>query len=141
MRGYKNRHIAEIVELDEHTVGVYIKVYREHGADALIPKKSPGPPKKLTNEQEKQLYDTISEKTPDDVGFSGMMNWTAKLACHWVEREFGVQYKINGMLDMFHRLDLSYTRPTYVLAKADPEKQAQFKEDFEALKKTAERGS
>jgi len=37
---------------------------------------------------------------------------------------------------MFHRLKLSYTRPTYVLAKADPEKQKQFREDFETVKKT-----
>ena len=75
-------------------------------------------------------------KTPEDVGFDGIKNWTAKLACLWVLKEFGVQYKDNGMLDMFHRLKLSYTRPTYVLAKADPQKQQQFKEDFEAIKKS-----
>jgi putative transposase len=70
------------------------------------------------------------------VGFDGMMNWTAKLSCLWVENEYGIKYSINGMLDMFHRLKLSYTRPTYVLAKADPERQKQFKNDFEAVKKT-----
>ena len=43
---------------------------------------------------------------------------------------------INGMLEMFHRLNLSYTRPAYVLAKADPAKQAQFMDDFEDIKKT-----
>ena len=33
------------------------------------------------------------------------------------------------------RLNLSYTRPTYVLAKSDKEKQEKFKQDFELLKK------
>ena len=33
------------------------------------------------------------------------------------------------------RLNLSYARPTYVLAKSDKEKQEKFKQDFEVLKK------
>jgi transposase len=72
------------------------------------------------------------------VGFDGIKNWTAKVACLWVQKEFGIPYKVNSMLVLFHRLNLSYTRPTYVLAKADPEKQEQFKKDFEVLKKTVE---
>jgi len=139
MRGYTNRKIAGIVTLDEHTVGIYINTYKMHGTEALIPKKSSGPPCYLNEDQEQQLYTTISTKTPEDVGFDGIKNWTAKLACGWVKREFDVTYSVNGMLDMFHRLKLSYTRPTYVLAKADPEKQKKFKEDFEGVKKTAER--
>ena len=34
------------------------------------------------------------------------------------------------------RLNLSYTRPTYVLAKSDKEKQERFKQDFEVLTNT-----
>ena len=41
----------------------------------------------------------------------------------------------NSMAVILHRLNLSYTRPTYVLKKADPEKQEIFKSDFKALKK------
>ena len=40
------------------------------------------------------------------------------------------------MADVLYRLNLSYTRPTYVLKNADPIKQEKFKEDFEVLKKT-----
>jgi len=139
MKGYTNRHIAEIVDLEEHRVGIYIRIYDEYGAGGLVPKKSPGAPKRLTDEQERKLYETIRDKTPDEVGFDGRMNWSAKIACLWVNQEFGVQYKVNGMLDIFHRLNLSFTRPTYVLAKADPVKQAQFREDFDAVKKTSGR--
>jgi len=39
------------------------------------------------------------------------------------------------MIDVLHRLNLSYTRPTYTLAKADPQKQEEFKQEFELLKK------
>ena len=37
---------------------------------------------------------------------------------------------------MLDRMGLSYTRPTYVLAKADKQKQEQFIKDFEKVKKT-----
>ena len=138
MEGYTKKRIAEIVGINEITAGIYVNTYKALGIDGLIPKQSPGRPRRLTDEQEKKLYVTISEKTPDEVGFDGVMNWTAKIACGWVHREFGVKFSSNGMRDLFHRLNLSYTRPTYVLAKADPKKQEQFVEDFEALKKTTE---
>lgn len=40
-----------------------------------------------------------------------------------------------GIAYILHRLNLSYTRPTYVLAKSHKEKQEKFKNDFEVLKK------
>ncbi|MBA1335967.1 MAG: hypothetical protein HPY66_1786 [Firmicutes bacterium] len=50
---------------------------------------------------------------------------------------FGVEYSYTGMVDVIHRLKLSYTRPTYTLAKADPQKQEEFKQEFELLKKSS----
>ncbi len=41
------------------------------------------------------------------------------------------------MTIVLKRLGLSYTRPTYTLAKADPEKQKQFVQDFEECKKNS----
>jgi putative transposase len=135
MKKLTNIRIAEIVDLDRQTIGIYIKQYDELGINGIVPKKSTGRPRFLSKGQEQQLYMTLSEKTPEQVGFDGIKNWTAKIACLWVSQEFGVQYKVNGMLDLFHRINLSYTRPTYVLAKADPVKQEQFKEAFEGIKK------
>jgi putative transposase len=135
MKGYTNKEITEVVGLDRTTIKSYIIKYAAWGADGLIPKKSPGRPGFLTKEQQQLLYKTISEKTPEESGFDGIKNWTAKIACMWVSNEFGVRYQVNGMLDLFHRLNLSHTRPTYVLAKADPKKQEEFREGFENVKK------
>jgi len=136
MKGYNNTKIAELVEVDRKTVGRYIQQFKEGGLVALVPKKSTGRPRFLDKFQEQELYVTIGNNTPEDAGFDGIKNWTAKIACEWVFRKFGVHYSINGMLEMFHRLNLSYTRPTYVLAKADTAKQAQFMADFDDIKKT-----
>jgi transposase len=134
MKGHSNTQIAELVELERKTVGRYVNNFKTSGVDGLIPKKKTGRPSFLDKFQEQELYITISNNTPEEVGFDGIKNWTAKIACEWVFRQFDVRYSINGMLDLFHRLNLSYTRPTYVLAKADPKKQAQFLADFEGIK-------
>ncbi len=59
------------------------------------------------------------------------MNWTAKLACLWVKKEFSINLTERGMRTIFYRLGLSWTRPTYTLKKADPKEQVQFLADFE----------
>jgi len=141
MRGYQNKEIAPIVDMNVQTVGIYINTYKDSGIEGLVPKKQNGRPCFLSQKQEQELHETISKKTPNDVSFDGVMNWTAKIACKWVLEKYNVEYSISGMLKMFHRLDLSYTRPTYVLAKADPEKQEQFIKEFEDVKKTLERRS
>jgi putative transposase len=131
----KKAEIAELLNTTYQTVTNYINAYAKYGLNGLIMKTSPGRRKKLTAEQEQQLYTCISTKLPNDVGFEPFVNWTAPLARQWVKKEFGVEFTERGMRDVFYRLKLSYTRPTYVLKKADPIKQEAFKEQFEHLKK------
>jgi transposase len=77
------------------------------------------------------------EKTPADVGFPAHMNWTSGLIRDWIRKQFQVDYSERGTRALLYRMDFSYTRPTYTLAKANPEKQEAFKQEFEGLKKIA----
>jgi len=136
LQGRSKVEIAEILGTAYHNVRNYINSYNAKGIEGLTITKPPGRLPKLSESQEQQLYDCISSKLPKDVGFNPFVNWTAPLACKWVRKEFGVNFSERGMRDVFYRLKLSYTRPTYVLKKANPQKQEQFKEDFEVLKKS-----
>ena len=136
LKGYLNTEIAEMELLCTITVGRYINNYKKYGIDGLILHHSTGAPRLLRDEQEKALVETITNNTPDEVGFISRKNWTIELIRQWVIRAFNVTFSHRGMADVLYRLNLSYTRPTYVLAKADPIKQEKFKEDFEVLKKT-----
>lgn len=127
--------IADILNTTYQTVTNYINAYNQSGIDGLDMKKPTGRDRKLSVAQEQQLYECITTKLPKDVGFDPFVNWTAPLACQWVEKEFNVKFTERGMRDVFYRLKLSYTRPTYVLKKADPQKQEAFIEDFEDFKK------
>lgn len=66
---------------------------------------------------------------PADVGFEARQNWTLALIVQHVKAETGHSYSLRGMSIMLKRLGLTYTRPTYTLEKADPEKQREFTEE------------
>ena len=103
--------------------------------ESIPDKPRPGRPQRLNEEQEAVLREVIITKVPSEVGFPADFNWTAGLIAKYIMREFGFSYSIRGITGMLERIGLSYTRPTYVLAKADKQKQKQFKQDFEEIKK------
>jgi len=63
---------------------------------------------------------------PSEVGFPAEFNWTAGLIAKYIKREYGYNYSIRGITGMMSRMGLSYTRTTYVLAKADKRKRQIF---------------
>jgi transposase len=138
--GHDNAAIAVSISRKESTVDTYLRQYRKQGLDGLQMKFSPGPPEQLSKEQQQQLKKTICDHVPHDVGFKAKFNWTLQLIGDYISREFGKSYSIRGVSKLMHRMDLSYTKPTYTLAAADEEKQRLFVETtFPRLKKLRER--
>lgn len=136
--GESYEQIVKVTGRALSTLYNYSKAYREKGIDGLILEHSPGRPRQLTSEQEQQLYQTIINQTPVDVGFPAKMNWTSPIIRKWIEQTFDVRYSERGTRELLYRLKLSFTTPTYTLAKADPAKQEAFKQEFEKIKKTPE---
>jgi len=131
LKGYFNKDIAKMVELCQHTVGIYVNKYKENGLNGLALRHSPGAPRMLTSEQESRLVEVITTHTPDEVGFPNRKNWYVDIIRQWVHDNFGVQYSYTGVIDLLQRLNLSYTRATYTLFNADHQKQKEFKQEFE----------
>ena len=138
LEGWKKPEIAKIMDMSLQGVYKVLNRYKANGIEGLTLGKAKGRERKLRAEQESELYSVISEKLPKDVGLEPFCNWTAPLACQYVKEHFGVDFSERGMRDVFYRLHLSYTRPTYTLAKADPANQEEFKERLDRLKKTSE---
>ncbi|WP_155837219.1 IS630 family transposase [Aneurinibacillus terranovensis] len=133
--GESYERITQVTGRALSTLYNYSKAYRENGIEGLKMDHSTGRPRQLTSEQEQQLYQTIVNKTPTDVGFPAKMNWTSPIIRKWIEQEFGVRYSDRGTRELLYRLKLSFTTPTYTLAKADPVKQEAFKQELEEIKK------
>jgi transposase len=136
LQGESNVDIAYMYDLCAHTIGSYIRKYKTSGLEGLTPLPKSGAPKNLTSEQETALVEAITMHTPDEVGFQNRKNWNCNLIRQWVKSNFNKEYSYSGMVKVLHRLNLSFTRPTYTLEKADPKKQEKFIEQFELLKKS-----
>ena len=139
LAGRKKPEIAGIMDMSLQGIYNVLNKYKANGIEGLLLGKAKGRERKMNAEQESELRKVISEKLPKEVGLEPYCNWTAPLACKYVKDHFGVDFSERGMRDVFYRLKLSYTRPTYTLAKADPVKQEEFKERLEGFKKTPER--
>ena len=129
--------IAAVLDISLTQVYLILNLYKEAGIEGLELKRPTGRQRKLTDEQEEELSSIITEKLPKEVGLEPYCNWTAPLACKYVKDHYGVTFSERGMRDVFYRLNLSCTRPAYVLAKADPQKQAEFLEKLEGIKKSS----
>lgn len=134
--------IADILGRTYQTVSTYWQDYQKSGIAGLELDHAPGGPKKLSEEQEQTLADTIAHKRPVDVGFEARHTWTLKLIASWIEGEFGQTYSERGVSKLLERLGFSYTKATYTLAKADPAEQAQFRDEtLPGLKEQLANGS
>lgn len=89
------------------------------GIDGIPHKPKSGRPPRLDEKQRAALKEVILNKVPSEVGFPAKFNWTAGLIAKYIKRELDFHYSIRGVTGMLDRMGLSYTRPTYVLAKAD----------------------
>lgn len=137
LEGHTNREIARMIKRTEKTISGYIRSYHEGGIHALALGHSPGKPRRLSDEQEQILAETIATKRPVDVGIEAKYTWTLKLAMLFVEREFRKMFTERGMSKLLHRLGFSYTKATYTLESADPDEQETFRnKTFPALKKS-----
>jgi putative transposase len=129
--------ISDIAVISKRTVYNYISAYKNNGINGLNPIKHKGASQKLLEAQAEELREVIINQYPSNCGFPIDYNWTADLLRKHVEKKYGIEYSRSGMSALLKRMGFSYTRATYVLAKADPVKQEAFKNEFENVKKNS----
>jgi len=134
--GMSVKEIAGILCRSEKTIRSYIHTYETEGLTALHMRFSPGRSSRLTPEQREELKQVIVNQVPADVGFTAKFNWTLQLIADYIERTYGHRYSLRGVSKVMEHMNMSFTKPTYTLAAADPIKQQHFvDETFPVLKK------
>ena len=113
----------------------FAKDFLTGGLKALDLRYSPGRPHRLTPEQEQPGAEVVTVTTPEAVRFPTDMHGTAPLLRDYIQKTFDVTYSERGARELLDRLGFACTRPTDTLAKADSEKPAGFRTDFEIVKK------
>lgn len=89
-KGLKQSKIAELLDVTRGAVSQWAKKYHEQGKEALLHKKSPGRPCRLTLEQRNQLVGFLNEG-PETFGYPGQI-WTQSRVRDLVQRKFGISY-------------------------------------------------
>lgn len=100
--------IAERVGRSPRFVDEWIGRYRRGGLDALIPKRQPGRPPKLTAEQERLLKQRLDAGPREE---DGVCTLRGKDICRLIEREFNVVHTIGGIYDVLRRIGYSSLMP------------------------------
>jgi transposase len=123
-RGMSCAAVAEVLLLDDDTVRSWLRLWQEQGNKGLREFHHEGRECRLTEEQQAKLKAWVTQTVPRSTREIGA----------WIERELGVEYQgRSGLIAVLHRLGFEHRKPEPVPTKADPEKQAAFIRDYEAL--------
>jgi transposase len=127
MDGLEGDAIAARVGRSPRFVDEWAARYRRGGLDALVPRKQPGRPPKLTAEQERLLKARL-DAGPRDGDGDGVCTLRGRDVCRIIEREFRVVHTVGGIYDVLRRLGYSSLVPRPRHRKNDPDAVAQFVE-------------
>jgi transposase len=130
LEGRETLGIVASLDRSRPFVQMWVYLYRDHGIDAIKPRKRPGAEPKLPRERENELRARIDAGPTDEDGVCALRGEDVRRI---LEQEFGVKYSLNGVYDLLHRLGYSYLAPRPRHRKSDPAAQEAFKESAPLL--------
>ncbi len=116
--GYWATAVADILGMTAETVSRYIASGNRGGSDALIPGKSSGQPSKIPPELTADIRAAL-QQTPWAVGYGESTHWDTRIFQNFLRDRYPIVLSRSGCTRWLYRHGFSWTRPTYVLAKAD----------------------
>ena len=136
LEGQEAPEIARTLDRSRRFVQRWAYCYRDHGLEALGPKRQSGRPSKLPAPQY-ELFKTrfLAEPTAAD----GVCTLRAKEAQQILAQEFGVEYTLGGIYDLLHRLGLSCLVPRPRHPKNDPVQMQRWRDEAPLLSRRRRR--
>jgi transposase len=107
--GQTQAAVAAALGVHPVTVAKWVARHRAGGDDALAAKPTPGRPRFLTPEQDRQVRGWLAEK-PTAHGFRADL-WTARRVAELIRRRFGVRFHPNYLREWLTRRGYSPPRP------------------------------
>jgi len=120
-KGYSYSEIADILLLDDATIGRHINEYLN---SAKLHTANGGSESKLDAQQQVALVSHLQ----------AMTYLYVKDICAYVKQTYGIVFSVSGMTDWLKRVGFRYKKPHGVPAKADAKAQQAFIADYQRLK-------
>jgi transposase len=133
-QGYSHREVAEILLVDEDTVGRWVRQYQERGLEGLLNDGQWGGEhgqRELSPEQMAELRRVLG--TEAMAGTKVGSGWTTKAVRHLISERFGVTYSKSGVRNLFAHIGWSYQRGRKLYIRRDPVDQERYEEETHAV--------
>lgn len=118
--------VSRLLGDSPRTVEYWIRAFEKDGLTALTEGERPGRPSRLHDAQMERI-DHILREPPDKVGLPGI--WDGKTLAAFIEQEFKIDLGVRQCQRVFRQLGFRLRKPRPVLARADPERQAEHKKN------------
>lgn len=122
--GYSYLEIAKILMLDETTIRRYEKEFKKGGVDELLENNYSGSEAFLSVKQQEELTLHLKEHVYQ----------TVKEITAYVQEYYQINYSVEGMTQMLHKLGFVYKKTKQLPAKFDPIKQKEFIRQYQQIK-------
>jgi transposase len=107
------------------TVQYWVNRFENEGFSGLADADRPGRPPKLSEHQLDTINDVL-RKSPIDLGFSTNI-WDGKTLSSFIENRFGIMLGVRQCQRLFRQFGFRLRKPRPAIAKADQDKQAEYK--------------
>jgi len=126
--------IARCVDASVSSVRRWKKAWKTGGEAALAPKPHPGPPCRLSVDQQEQLCDVLVAGARAS-GYDTEL-WTCRRVAAVIQKRFGVSYHFNHVGRILHALGFSPQKPLRRARERDEEAIERWRrEDWPRIKK------
>lgn len=117
MEGANRTQVAAMTKVSRRIVNQWVSNYLNLGLAGLESKKSPGRPGRLTDAQQEQLTEMLSQAAKSETG--GRL--TGQDIKQYVLAEFGVDFHLNHVYKLLRKLGFSWLSSRSRHPKQDPE--------------------
>jgi transposase len=120
----ERERIAATVGRSRQFVDQWVGRYRRGGVEALVPKRQPGAPRRLTRAQEAELCAMLEAGPGPEEGIAA---YNGPILRQRIEQRFKVAYSLDGVYKLLHRLGYNDLMPRPRHPETDPAALDEFK--------------
>lgn len=136
--GWTQRAVATFLGVHPVTVAKWVARFRDQGEDGLAAKPTPGRPRLLTAEQEKQVLGWLADP-PSKHGFRTDL-WTARRVAELIRTKLQVEFHPHDLREWLRKRNYTPQKPARRARQQDPvEIDRWLKEDWPRIQKKSPR--
>ena len=128
-RGKSCAEVAQLLGDSPRTVQYWIRRFEAEGLSGLVEDERSGRPARLSAEQLQEIEAAL-RSSPTEVGLPVNL-WDGKTLSEFIRQRLGVNLGVRQCQRLFRQLGFRLRTPRPVIARADPERQAEYKKNSE----------